>query len=100
MRFPDFPRRLSYPGYRALLLNSATFLTFSARLGCRRACFAYVNQLYTNFVLPKARTAAAKPSGQTFHVEGNLHFALYQGYPLRRGKSGSRRPLTSVSTLP
>ena len=56
--------------------------------------------LYSHFVLQKARTAAAKPSGHTLRVDGELYFARYQSNPIRRGKSGSRWPLTSVSPLP
>ena len=100
-RDPDFPRRLWIRGYSALILNSATDASASALLGCRRSCFAFVLTIRQ----PTERTQSAdgglaKPRGVSLTVEGYLHFARYHVYPLRRGKSGSRRPLTSVSTLP
>ena len=69
-------------------------------LACRRSCFAFVEIVCQLTELTEARTATAKPSGQLLNVEGLLSFARYHGYTIRRGKSGSRWPLTSVSTLP
>ena len=69
-------------------------------LACRRSCFAFVQTVCQPLFLTEARTATAKPSGQLLNVEGLLSFARYQGYTIRRGKSGSRWSLTSVSTLP
>ena len=68
-------------------------------MACRRSCFAFVEIVCQLLYLTKARTAAAKTSGQLLYVEGKLSIARNQGYPIRRGKSGSRWPLTSVFTL-
>ena len=81
------------------LLEFSYFKYFTALLGCRRSCFALVITVCQRTELTEARTAAAKTSGQLLYVEGKLSIAQNQGYPIRRGKSGSRRPLTSVSTL-
>ena len=72
----------------------------TALLVCRRSCFAFVEIVCQLTELTEARTAAAKPSGQLLHVERFLSFARDRGYTIRRGKSGSRWSLTSVSTLP
>ena len=72
----------------------------TALLGCRRSCFAFVETVCQLTELTEARTATAKPSGQLLNVERLRTIARNRGYPNRRGKSGSRWPLTSVSTLP
>ena len=81
------------------LLEFSYCRRYTALLGCRRSCFAFVQTVCQPLYLTEARTAAAKPSGQFLYVERLLTIALYYGYPIRRGKSGSRWPLTSVSTL-
>ena len=74
--------------------------TNTALLGCRRSCFALVETVCQLTELTEARTATAKPSRQLLSVERLLTIARYHVYPNRRGKSGSRWSLTSVSTLP
>ena len=82
------------------LIEFSYFTSYTALLGCRRSCFALVETVCQPIELTEARTATAKPSGQSLYVEGLLSFAQNRGYSIRRGKSGSRWPLTSVSTLP
>ena len=73
----------------------------TALLGCRRSCFMFVQTIrQPTEPTQSADGGLAKPRGVSLTVEGYLHFARNHGYPIRRGKSGSRRPLTSVSTLP
>ena len=57
------------------LVEFSYFTFYTALLGCRRSCFAFVEIVCQLTELTEARTAAAKPSGPLLYVERFLTIA-------------------------